>query len=417
MVDIFISYRTDDQPYAAALLDTRLSQHFGADVVFRDSRSIMPGDDFSTRIFDAVRGSTVLLAVIGPNWLTATNPDGGRRLDDPNDFVRREIAAAFANNVRVVPVLMNAERVGAADLPPDIAALAACQDVRVDVRDSHADLSRLVGQLRELAGVRRRRKLIVAAVAVGAVAVLLGAFFVLYRPAASAGVDTGPPVGVVVRNRADPTAGGVVYALPGTLSPQPSSMVVGPQLAGVVDHDDAIQLGQLELTLVLSGRRTRPVVITDVRGVVLDRQQPVHGTLLYAPAQGVNVAVDGCVYLGSTTPAVRRVAPDGDCDPSGPRYFADHSVTLADGEPDVVVNLVVKAASAGYYEFELVMDAVVDGKSVEILVKDGSKPFHLTTYASTYSSVYAATGDDEDLLSSVDPGAFCRPSCNGGPTG
>jgi hypothetical protein len=37
----------------------------------------------------------VLLAVIGPNWLDARDEHGNRRLDNPNDFVRIEIAAAL----------------------------------------------------------------------------------------------------------------------------------------------------------------------------------------------------------------------------------------------------------------------------------------------------------------------------------
>jgi TIR domain-containing protein len=411
VVEIFINYRTDDEPYAAPLLDSNLAQHFGPDVVFRDSRSIMPGDDFEPRIFDAVRGATVLLVVIGPKWLTAAGPDGRRRLDDPNDFVRREIATAFAHGVRVVPVLMNADRIRAADLPADIAALAASQDVRVDVRDSHADLSRLVDQLRQLIGSRRRgrRRLIVAASAVAVAAVLAGALIAIYHPK----TETGPPVGIVVQNAADPTAGGVVYALPGTLSPQPSSMAVGPQLAGVVGKDGAAQLGAVNLSLVLIGRRDRPVVITEIRGVVLKHDQPLHGTLLYAPAQGVTSAVNGCVYLGSAMPVLQRVTPTtGACDPSGTRYFAANTLMLANGEQSVV-NLAVKAASSGYYEFELVMTAAVDGKSTEIVVKNGTKPFQLTTYASSYATVYAATGDDEDLLNSVPPGDFCQPSCGG----
>jgi hypothetical protein len=33
----------------------------------------------------------VLLAVIGKNWLDSPDANGGRRLDNPNDYVRFEI--------------------------------------------------------------------------------------------------------------------------------------------------------------------------------------------------------------------------------------------------------------------------------------------------------------------------------------
>jgi hypothetical protein len=44
-----------------------------------------------------------MLAVIGPNWLTAKDETGKRRLDNPDDFIVIEISARAA--VPVVPVL------------------------------------------------------------------------------------------------------------------------------------------------------------------------------------------------------------------------------------------------------------------------------------------------------------------------
>jgi hypothetical protein len=57
-------------------------------------------------ITGAVQSCAVLLAVIGGRWLEAAGPDG-RRLDDPDDFVRLEIEAALARGVRVIPVLVD----------------------------------------------------------------------------------------------------------------------------------------------------------------------------------------------------------------------------------------------------------------------------------------------------------------------
>ena len=58
----------------------------------------------------------VLLAVIGKGWLDLRDPDGGRRLDDPKDFVRIEIASALRLGERVIPVLVNG-----ADMPTAVA--------------------------------------------------------------------------------------------------------------------------------------------------------------------------------------------------------------------------------------------------------------------------------------------------------
>ena len=60
-----------------------------------DLSSIVPGADFAERIEQAIRTSDVLVAVIGPKWLTIADEDGRRRLDDPGDLLSREINLAL----------------------------------------------------------------------------------------------------------------------------------------------------------------------------------------------------------------------------------------------------------------------------------------------------------------------------------
>lgn len=76
---IFVSYRRDDTTYRAGWLFDRIVDQFGAGQIFKDVDSIGPGEDFAEKIQSAVRSCSVLLAVIGGNWLTATGPDGRRR--------------------------------------------------------------------------------------------------------------------------------------------------------------------------------------------------------------------------------------------------------------------------------------------------------------------------------------------------
>src|SRR5260370_3062376 len=89
-----------------ALLYHTLSSRFGDSRVFLDSSTILAGDDFEQTILGRLRESNVLLAVIGPNWLSAANGPGGRHIDSPNDWVRRELAEAFALGLPVIPVLI-----------------------------------------------------------------------------------------------------------------------------------------------------------------------------------------------------------------------------------------------------------------------------------------------------------------------
>src|SRR3984893_14737730 len=102
---IFINYRSEDSHGYGALLYRDLTGHFGKNLVFLDAESIPAGADFVEELLARVRSARVLLAVIGPHWLTATDPTGGRRIDDPADWVRREIAEAFTAGVQVIPIL------------------------------------------------------------------------------------------------------------------------------------------------------------------------------------------------------------------------------------------------------------------------------------------------------------------------
>jgi tetratricopeptide (TPR) repeat protein len=148
---VFINYRGEDSHSYGALLHAELSRRFGPDLVFLDSESILPGADYVKQLLGGVRTARVVLAVISTRWLAASGPDGTRRIDDPADWIRRELVAAFAAGVRVIPVLTDgAEMPTESDLPTDLAPLARCQYRRLRHRDAAADLARLVTELADL---------------------------------------------------------------------------------------------------------------------------------------------------------------------------------------------------------------------------------------------------------------------------
>ena len=90
---IFISYRRAEAGGYAGRLYDRLRAHFG-DQLFRDTERLRPGDDWVSAIERGVGSSTILLALIGKDWLGQRDKFGRRRLDDENDWVRVEIATA-----------------------------------------------------------------------------------------------------------------------------------------------------------------------------------------------------------------------------------------------------------------------------------------------------------------------------------
>jgi tetratricopeptide (TPR) repeat protein len=147
---VFINYRGADCDTTAALIDRELSARFGSDRVFLDSRSIPAGADFVEELLGRLRNCSVLVVVIGRRWLTLTDAAGQRRIDDPRDWIRREIVQALSFGLRVIPVLTDDVALPAeADLPDDIAGLSRRQYVPLRRRYASVDLAFLVERITE----------------------------------------------------------------------------------------------------------------------------------------------------------------------------------------------------------------------------------------------------------------------------
>lgn len=103
---IFISYRRDDSLHVTGRICDHLSYRFGQQSVFRDLDSMPLGVDFRKHIEQTIDRCSVLLAIIGKDWLNTVDDSGGRRLEDPEDPVRVEIEAALERNIPVIPILV-----------------------------------------------------------------------------------------------------------------------------------------------------------------------------------------------------------------------------------------------------------------------------------------------------------------------
>jgi len=147
MTGIFINFRGGDGQDRAWGLDEILGREFGKERVFRSSRSIEAGSEFPPALLDGVRNAAVVLVLMGADWLEA-GEDGQRKLDNPEDWVRQEIAEALRLRKIVIPVLAKDVRMpAAADLPPDIAGLAQRQYRRLDYRTADQDIAALIQAL------------------------------------------------------------------------------------------------------------------------------------------------------------------------------------------------------------------------------------------------------------------------------
>ncbi|NMG72597.1 toll/interleukin-1 receptor domain-containing protein, partial [Parazoarcus communis] len=155
MQGVFVSYRRQDSQSAAGRLSDHLRDHLAGAAIFRDVETIEPGADFVDAIDRALKSCAVLLAVIGPRWLSISDEEGHRRLDLADDYTRLEIATALRRkDVRVIPVLVEGAQMPAPEqLPADLAELARRNAVELSDKRWDYDVGQLVNTLRKLTGL------------------------------------------------------------------------------------------------------------------------------------------------------------------------------------------------------------------------------------------------------------------------
>jgi hypothetical protein len=149
---IFLSYRREDSAAATGRLRDALAPEFGADSIFMDVDGIPLGTDFKTSLQAEVARCDTFLAIIGPRWIEIAD-EKGRRLDDPDDSVRFEIAAALnRNNIPVIPILLDGTKIPRRDqLPSDLQDLADRNAADIRQASFHSDVNPLIRELKKIA--------------------------------------------------------------------------------------------------------------------------------------------------------------------------------------------------------------------------------------------------------------------------
>jgi hypothetical protein len=123
--------------------------------------------------------------VIGPGWLTAASPEGTRRLFQPDDYVRLELARILSRDIRAIPVLVGGARLPkAAELPDDLQGLAQRQALVLHDETWREDVDGLIRSLRGEPAVpgSRRRRWLVPGIALIALAGLGAGAWLLWGP-------------------------------------------------------------------------------------------------------------------------------------------------------------------------------------------------------------------------------------------
>jgi tetratricopeptide (TPR) repeat protein len=131
-VQVFVSYRRNDDPGAAVRIADALSNEFGDDNVFFDVDEASPTAGDLLRVVAAgVIRADVVVAVIGTGWLDEL----ASRATDDRDYVRNELSLALRLQKLVCPVLVNgAGQPTAKELPSDLHALLHHHVLSIDTR-------------------------------------------------------------------------------------------------------------------------------------------------------------------------------------------------------------------------------------------------------------------------------------------
>jgi hypothetical protein len=149
MAYVFVSYRRADSTSFALRIVDRLSLELGKGHVFIDVEELQAGDEFPKELSKTLARANACVVVIGPQWCSITGADGRRRLDDPADYVLREIRLALDRHALIIPVLVDGARMPSEEeLPAEIRELARFQAVVLSSRTFNDDIEYLLVPLR-----------------------------------------------------------------------------------------------------------------------------------------------------------------------------------------------------------------------------------------------------------------------------
>jgi hypothetical protein len=148
LTGIFISYRRGDSEGQARALSIELAKYVGQESAFMDVDSIALGRDFRQALHERLESCDALLALIGPSWLDMKDAAGKRRLEDPGDYVRQEIATALTRNIPETPVLFQGAALPGSDrLPNDLKDLSFRNGIELSHTRWHSDIRELAERL------------------------------------------------------------------------------------------------------------------------------------------------------------------------------------------------------------------------------------------------------------------------------
>jgi len=141
---IFISYRRSGEVGFVGRLNDRLSLVYGEQNVFRDISGLRSGEAFEKRIGSKISEATVVIAVIGADWIGRRYFRKSRLLTE-DDWVRKELEHSLASEIPVIPVLVGDAALPTRDqLPTSLKGLLSVHTGRIRDESWDNDTSELI---------------------------------------------------------------------------------------------------------------------------------------------------------------------------------------------------------------------------------------------------------------------------------
>ena len=378
--------------------------------VFMDVDTIQPGVDFVRVIEESVAASDVVLALIGDDWLTMADGQGNRRLDNADDFVRVELAAALERNVPVIPILVErAAMPGPAQLPPELSQLARINALEISDDRWDYDVGRLMSRLSSLGlvppppgdvgrpqkAMARKGKPVRLALVIGLAVAILAALLVASggddHPETPAAREASVPLLVDLRTNIDDFDYTGTAHVPEFLTTRPIGEVGPPpnvrlqRIGGVLADTNQIgrwtwarQLGAVDATVTLlrvtiQGRDDAPVTLQGLSVVVTNRKPPPRGSNLSYTGLGSAVNPDTVmVDLDEEVPTVTYIDE---------RRNEQRSFTFSVSRTDVQVLNILAGTSTCDCSWIIKLKYTYAGEPGEITLDDAGKPFRTVATA------------------------------------
>lgn len=156
MKTVFISYRRADSAGYTRSMYNSLTQTFSDQQIFMDVDDIKAGTDFVSVLEERLENCEVLLVMIGKHWLDIRDEQGQPRLDNPQDWVRTEIATALKRNLRVIPILIEGATMPKEEaLPDELKPLVRRQALMLSNYGFNYQISHIISVISELIPVEK----------------------------------------------------------------------------------------------------------------------------------------------------------------------------------------------------------------------------------------------------------------------